>query len=195
MCLGYVPEKKRKKTLCSYSASDPYRRSDFRLSEKLLPTFADRVCYVVSTKDSHCRNLCFLDRSRYFIFQVARQLCSRSWVNPFPDPLLLRKSGSAGNRTRTSEYLARNSDHSTTEALQLMFVSRSEWHRIGTRDRNPLQKHFVIPHCTVPKVAQCVFALSVWRTPKWLLNKNGVYSNSSSTVRPSFRGIVDDSST
>jgi len=27
-------------------------------------------------------------------------LTSRGWVDPVPDPLLLRKSGSAGNRTR-----------------------------------------------------------------------------------------------
>ena len=45
-------------------------------------------------------NLCFLDRSRYFFIQVAPQLTSRGWVDPVPDPLLLKKSGSAGNRTR-----------------------------------------------------------------------------------------------
>jgi hypothetical protein len=39
-------------------------------------------------------------RSRYFSVQVAPQLSSRGWVDPVPDPLLLRKSGSAGNRTR-----------------------------------------------------------------------------------------------
>jgi hypothetical protein len=44
-------------------------------------------------------NLSFLDRSRY-IFQVTPHLSSRGWVDPVPDPLLLRKSGSAGNRTR-----------------------------------------------------------------------------------------------
>jgi hypothetical protein len=38
-------------------------------------------------------------------------------VDPVPDPLLLRKSGSVGNRTRTSESVARNSDHQTTEAV------------------------------------------------------------------------------
>jgi hypothetical protein len=32
-------------------------------------------------------------------------------VGPVPDPLLLRKSGSAGNRTQTSGSAARNSDH------------------------------------------------------------------------------------
>jgi hypothetical protein len=42
----------------------------------------------------------FLDRSRYFSFQVAPQLSSRGWVDPVTDPLLLRKSGSGGNRTR-----------------------------------------------------------------------------------------------
>jgi hypothetical protein len=42
----------------------------------------------------------FLDRSRYFFIQVAPQLSSRGWVDPVPDPLLLRKSGGAGNRTR-----------------------------------------------------------------------------------------------
>jgi hypothetical protein len=45
-------------------------------------------------------NLGFLDRSRYFFIQVAPQLSSRNWVNPVPKPLLLRKSGRAGNRTR-----------------------------------------------------------------------------------------------
>jgi hypothetical protein len=38
-------------------------------------------------------------------------------VDPVPDPLLLRKSGSAGNRTRTSGLAARNSDHYTTEVV------------------------------------------------------------------------------
>jgi hypothetical protein len=39
------------------------------------------------------------------------QLYSRGWVDPVPDPLLLRKSGSAGNRTRATGSVARNSDH------------------------------------------------------------------------------------
>jgi hypothetical protein len=38
-------------------------------------------------------------------------LYSRGWVDPVPDPLLHRKSGSAGNRTRISGSVARNSDH------------------------------------------------------------------------------------
>jgi hypothetical protein len=48
-------------------------------------------------------NFCgVLDQNGYFFFQVAPQLYLRGWVDPVPDPLLLRKSGSAGNRTRTS---------------------------------------------------------------------------------------------
>jgi hypothetical protein len=38
-------------------------------------------------------------------------------VDPVPDPLLLRKSGSNGNRTRTSGCVARNSEQWTTEAV------------------------------------------------------------------------------
>jgi hypothetical protein len=93
------------------SASELYRPSDRRLSSKLVPTFADRGCHVVTVTDPYCRIVGFLDRSCYFFFQVAPQLYSRGWVDPVPDPLLLRKSGSAGNRSRTSGSVARNSDH------------------------------------------------------------------------------------
>jgi hypothetical protein len=44
-------------------------------------------------------------------------LYSRGWMDLVADPLLLRKSGSAGNRTRTSGSVARNSDHWTTETV------------------------------------------------------------------------------
>jgi hypothetical protein len=42
-------------------------------------------------------------------------------VDHIPDPLLLRKSGSAGNRTQTSGSVARNSNHWTTEAVIISF--------------------------------------------------------------------------
>jgi hypothetical protein len=57
-------------------------------------------CHVLSMMDPYSRILGFLDRSRYYFFQVAPQLYSRGWVDPVPDSLLLRKSGSAGDRTR-----------------------------------------------------------------------------------------------
>jgi hypothetical protein len=84
------------------SGSELYRPSDRPLSTKLVPTFADRGCRVVSAMDPYGRILGFLDRIRYYSFQVAPQLYSRGWVDPVPGPLILRKSSSAGNRTRTS---------------------------------------------------------------------------------------------
>jgi hypothetical protein len=82
-----------------------------------------RTNYTDGATDAHQRSLCqllrikgtmvnvtdpfdpilgFLDWSRYFFFQAAPQLYSRGWVDPVPDPLLLRKSGRVENRTRTS---------------------------------------------------------------------------------------------
>jgi hypothetical protein len=81
------------------------------VSEVSADSFADWGCHVVSVTNSYGCNLGFLDWSRYFFFQVAPQLCSRGWVDPIPDPLLLRKYRSAGNRTRTFGSVARNSDH------------------------------------------------------------------------------------
>jgi hypothetical protein len=103
--------KQAKQTPWSESAIELYRPSDRRLSAKLVPTFADRGCHVISVMDPHSRILWFLDRSRYFFFQVVPQLNSRGWVDPVPDPLPLRKSGSTGNRSRASGSVARNSDH------------------------------------------------------------------------------------
>jgi hypothetical protein len=40
-------------------------------------------------------------------------------VDPVPHPLFLRKSGRAGNRTRTSGSVSGNSDHQTTETKLL----------------------------------------------------------------------------
>jgi hypothetical protein len=70
------------------------------MSAKIVPTFGDRWCRVVSATDPHGHILGFLDRGRYFPIQVTAQLYSRVWVDSVPDPLLLRKSGRAGNRTR-----------------------------------------------------------------------------------------------
>jgi hypothetical protein len=71
-----------------------------RLSTKLVQTFLDRGCHVVSAMDPHSNILDFLDWSRYYFFQVAPQLYLRGWVDPVPGSVLFRKSGSAGNRTR-----------------------------------------------------------------------------------------------
>jgi hypothetical protein len=54
------------------------RLSDRCLLAKLASTFADTGCHVVSVTDSYGRILRFLDRGRYFFFQVAPQLHSRN---------------------------------------------------------------------------------------------------------------------
>jgi hypothetical protein len=57
-------------------------------------------------------------------------------VDPVPDPILLRKSSSAGYRTQTSGSLARNSHHYTIEAVVpdplLLRKSGSAWNRTRT---------------------------------------------------------------
>jgi hypothetical protein len=50
-------------------------------------------------------------------FQVVPHLSSWGWVNPVPDPLLLRKSGSAENRTQDLWVCSQELDHRTTEAV------------------------------------------------------------------------------
>jgi hypothetical protein len=87
------------------------RASERRLSLTLLPTFVDTGSHVVSVTDPYGHILGFIDRSRYFFFQIAPQLYSRGWVDPVPDSLLLRKSDSAGTRTRTSGSVVKNSVH------------------------------------------------------------------------------------
>jgi hypothetical protein len=51
----------------------------------------------------------FSRREPLLFLKVAPQLYSRGWVDPVPDPLLF--FGSAGNRTRASGSVAKNSDH------------------------------------------------------------------------------------
>jgi hypothetical protein len=65
-----------KKTPWLESASELYRPSDRRLSAKLVPTFADRWCHVVSVTNPYGHIFGFLDRSRYFFLQ-SPQLYSR----------------------------------------------------------------------------------------------------------------------
>jgi hypothetical protein len=51
--------------------SELYRPSDNGLSAKVVPTFADRGCHVVSVTNPYGHIPGFLDRSRYLFFQVA----------------------------------------------------------------------------------------------------------------------------
>jgi hypothetical protein len=66
---------------------------------------------VVSATDPPGRILGFLDRSRYYFFQVAPQLSSRVLVDPVPDPLLLKKKDALGIVPGSYESVTRYSDH------------------------------------------------------------------------------------
>jgi hypothetical protein len=116
--MTYFPELLKmsldKKAPWSESASELYRRSDRRLSATLVPIFADRECHLVSATDPYGRILGFLERSRYFFFQVAPQLYSRGVVDPV---LGCRPRGSCSipGATRFSEkYSVWNGVHSAS---------------------------------------------------------------------------------
>jgi hypothetical protein len=72
--------------------------------------FADRGCQRSSWRIPTAVFSVFRPEPIIF-FQVAPHLYSRGWVDPVPDPLLLRKSGRAGNRTRASGSVARKFPH------------------------------------------------------------------------------------
>jgi hypothetical protein len=80
------------------------------LSAKWLPTFADRVCHVVSVTDPYGRILGFLDRSRYFSITYLLSCTHEAGWTPFQTHYFFL-SGSAGNRTRASGSVAKNFDH------------------------------------------------------------------------------------
>jgi hypothetical protein len=58
------------------SMSEIYQMIDCCSSAKLVPTFVDRECHMVSVANPHGSNLGFLDWILYFFFQVAPQLYS-----------------------------------------------------------------------------------------------------------------------
>jgi hypothetical protein len=67
----------------------------------LVSTFADRGVSSGQRDRSLRPSISgFLDQSRYYFIKVSPQMCSRSRVDPVPDPWLLKKADSSGNRTR-----------------------------------------------------------------------------------------------
>jgi hypothetical protein len=89
-----------KKNSGAQSSSELYRPSDRRLSAKLMPTLADRGCRAVSATNPHGREIRFYRPDPRLSIQLAPHINTRRWVDPVLDPLLLRKSGSAGNQTQ-----------------------------------------------------------------------------------------------
>jgi hypothetical protein len=62
-------------------------------------------------RDVSLRPHSLFSREPLLLFSSSSSLVLTRLIEPFPDPLLFRKSGSAGNRTGTSGSVARNSDH------------------------------------------------------------------------------------
>jgi hypothetical protein len=66
----------------------------------LVPTFADGVVSLGQRGGTPTAVNLFPRPEPLILFQVATHLCSRDWMGPVPDPLVLRKYGSGGNRMR-----------------------------------------------------------------------------------------------
>jgi hypothetical protein len=67
--------------------------------QNLVPIFADRrVTRGQRGGSPTIVNLRFLDRSRHVPLKLLFIYPHKGWANPGPDPMLLRKSDSAGNR-------------------------------------------------------------------------------------------------
>jgi hypothetical protein len=81
------------------------------LSAKLVPTLAERGVSRSQCGGSLRPYSRFSRQKQLLFYQVAPLLYSRGWVESVPDPIFLRKSGSAGNWTRTSGSVARPLDH------------------------------------------------------------------------------------
>jgi hypothetical protein len=79
------------KTLWPQSSSELYRPSDRRSSAKLVPTFADRGCHVVSVTNLYGTILGFLDQSSYFFFEVTPQIVLMRLSEPRSRPTTSQK--------------------------------------------------------------------------------------------------------
>jgi hypothetical protein len=82
------------------------------------PLLVVRGCHVVSVADPQGRILGFVNRSRYFFFQVAPSCTHEAEWTPF--------QSHTGNRTRDSGSIASNSYHWATETVTPSDITVSE---------------------------------------------------------------------
>jgi hypothetical protein len=161
------------------------------MSAKLVPTFADRGCRVVSATDPRGRVLGFLDRSRYYFYQVAPQLYSRVSVDPVPDPLLLRKYDSTGNRTRDLWICSQElwpPDHRGGQSF-IIFLQNMSNKIVGEfvyTDHLYLSKCLFNPERTVPSQSTQIKQKSGYKT-KVTNSIHNVYHKSEEEPLPNFR--------
>jgi hypothetical protein len=92
--------------------------------------------------------------------QVAPQLYSRGWVDPVPDPLLLRKSDIARNRTWTSGSVDRN------WAVLSKMNSRVYWKLSYKCSRHIQELPIVLIHLSL--VNHFFFVCTSWKCDKRL---------------------------
>jgi hypothetical protein len=84
--LGVNGDNTEKKTPWPQSASELYRPSHRHLLAKLVPTFADRGCRVVSATDPHGRILGFLDPKRLLIHSSSSSIVLTKLSGPRSRP-------------------------------------------------------------------------------------------------------------
>jgi hypothetical protein len=84
----------------------------------LVPTFVDRgMSRGQSSGTLKAVNVSFLDRSRYYSFQIAPHFAPWVWVDPFQIHCYSGNLAALGIEPGTSGTAARNSDNLTTEAV------------------------------------------------------------------------------
>jgi hypothetical protein len=91
--------------------SELYQPSYCRLLAKLVPTFEDRGCHVVSVTDSYCCILGFLDRSWYFSFKYLLSCTHKAEWTLFQTLHISEHLVVPGIEPLTYGSIARNSDH------------------------------------------------------------------------------------
>jgi hypothetical protein len=73
------------------SVSELYRPRDRLFSAKLVPTFVDRGCHVVSATDPYGHILGFLDRSCYFFLPSSSSVVLMRLSGPHSRPITSQK--------------------------------------------------------------------------------------------------------
>jgi hypothetical protein len=93
------------------SVSELYRQNDRRLSAKLVQTFEDRGCWVVSRTDPCGRILDFVDRNRYSSSKLVLSCTHETEWTPFQTHYFSETLVVPGIETRTSGSVVRKQHH------------------------------------------------------------------------------------
>jgi hypothetical protein len=123
--LGYLKQTKQIPWLLIHNQtipSDHHWSANFRAD-----CCRERGCHMVGAADPPMTvNLSFVDRSCYFFFQVAPHLSSQGCVDPVPDSLLLRKSGTTGNQiNNNSLFRQKKNTNSVALSPQVGYTDRA----------------------------------------------------------------------